>query len=72
MTANEEQQLGALMADVANLKDRFEKIETGVTEIRDAVLAAKGSWKAVMGIAGLAAALGGLMAKFLPFWFTKP
>lgn len=71
MSPNEQQQIGALMAEVANLKDRFEKVESVVTDIRDAVMAAKGSWKLVMGISGFAAAAGGLIAKFLPLWFMK-
>lgn len=40
-------------------------------EIRDMVMSAKGSWKTVMGIAGFAAALGGVIAKFLPFTVMK-
>lgn len=71
MTPNDQQQIGALIAEVSNLKERAEKTEAMVTEIRDAVISAKGSWKTVMGIAGFAAAVGGLAAKFLPFWVVK-
>jgi len=71
MTPNDQQQIGALIAEVSNLKDRAAKTEEMVTEIRDAVISAKGSWKTVMGIAGFAAAVGGVVAKFLPFWVIK-
>lgn len=65
--------------ELENLSTRLTRLEADtaaqsviLTEMRDMMLAAKGSWKTVMGISGFAAALGGVIAKFLPIWTMKP
>lgn len=64
--------------ELENLSTRLTRLESDtkeqskmLVEMRDMMLAARGSWKTVMGIAGFAAALGGMIAKFLPFWQMK-
>ena len=65
--------------ELENLSTRLTRLEQDtkeqskmLTEMRDMMVAARGSWKTVMAIAGFAAAIGGLIAKFLPFWQMKP
>lgn len=60
--------------ELENLSTRLTRLESDtkeqskmLVEMRDMMLAARGSWRLVMGIAGAAAALGGLIVKFLPF-----
>jgi hypothetical protein len=64
--------------ELENLSTRLTRLEADtreqsviLNELRDMMIAARGSWKTVMGIAGFAAALGGIIAKFIPFWFNS-
>lgn len=72
MAANEQQQIGALIAEVNNLKDRFDKLEATGDEIRDAVVAARGGWKVLAAVGAISAGVGGLVVKFIPIAFLKP
>jgi len=65
--------------ELENLSTRLTRLERDTTEqskmlveMRDMMISARGSWKTVMGIAGFAAAVGGVIAKLLPFWASKP
>lgn len=57
--------------ELENLSVRLSRVETDMKqqnvvlyEIRDFMIAARGSWKTVVGISGFAAAVGGLIVKF--------
>ncbi len=70
MTPTEQQQLGALVADVANLKDDMAEakddrkaMRADVLAIRETLAEARGYWKMGLMIAGLAGAVGALIAK---------
>lgn len=65
--------------ELENLNTRLTRLEADtraqsviLNELRDMMIQARGSWKTVVGISGFAAAVGGVIAKLLPFWFTKP
>ncbi len=64
--------------ELENLSVRLSRVESDMKqqnvllyEIRDFMVAARGSWKTVVGISGFAAAIGGLLVKFMPFFFVK-
>jgi hypothetical protein len=61
--------LGAHKVDIQNLKEQVSSIRKDVTEIKDMLNQARGGWKAMMAIGGLAAALSsvvtGLVFKLL-------
>ncbi len=65
--------------ELENLNVRLSRVETDMKqqnvllyEIRDFMVSARGSWKTVVGISGFAAAVGALIAKFLPVFLLKP
>ena len=69
MTGNESQQIGALTADVANIKTQLEKQDQKITEMRDIIVASKGSWRALVIVGGLLMALSSLLTSFVvKFW----
>lgn len=72
MAPNEQRELENLNTRLTRLEADTKAQNVILNELRDMMIAARGSWKTVMGIAGFAAAMGGLIAKFLPFWLTKP
>lgn len=64
--------------ELENLSVRMTRVESDMKaqnvilyEMRDMMIAAKGSWKIVMGIAGLAGAVGAILAKLTPFLLVK-
>ena len=65
--------------ELENLSTRLTRLEADtraqsviLNEMRDMMISARGSWKTVMGISGFAAVAGGVIAKLLPFWASKP
>lgn len=72
MAPSEQRELENLNVRLTRLESDTREQSKMLVEMRDMMIAARGSWKAVMGIAGLAAAIGGLIAKVLPFWGMKP
>jgi len=69
MTASEQQQLGALTAEVANLKRQVEHQGRVLQEMRDVIVASKGSWKMAVGIGGLLVTLSSIATSLvLKFW----
>lgn len=58
-----EQQIGALQADVGNLKTDMTQLKQDVREIRDIVIEARGSWRTLVILSGISAAVGGLIVK---------
>jgi chromosome condensin MukBEF ATPase and DNA-binding subunit MukB len=71
MAPSEQRELENLSTRLTRLEADMKEQNVILGEIRDMVMSAKGSWKTVMGIAGFAAALGGVIAKFLPFTVMK-
>lgn len=60
-----EAQISALTATVANQTVELAAINKTLSE-------AKGGWKMFLMVGGFSAAVGGLVAKLLPFWQSKP
>lgn len=60
-----EAQISALTATVANQTVELAAINKTLSE-------AKGGWKMFLMVGGFSAAVGGLVAKLLPFWQAKP
>jgi chromosome condensin MukBEF ATPase and DNA-binding subunit MukB len=69
---NLEREVGALDARMENVEKEIHAMRTDVRQIRDAVLAVQGGWKAIAMISGASAAIGALIVKLLPFFFTLP
>lgn len=69
MAPSEQRELENLSTRLSRLETDMKEQNVVLNEIRDMVLSARGSWKTVMGIAGFAAAFGGLLVKFLPASF---
>lgn len=57
-------QLGDLNARVSRLEQDTREQTKILNELRDMMVAARGSWKLIMGVAGISAAIGGLAIKF--------
>lgn len=72
MAPSEQRELENLSTRLTRLESDTKEQTKTLNELRDMMVAAKGGWKTMMAIAGFAAALGGLIAKFLPFWQMKP
>lgn len=69
MTGDEKHQLGALTADVANLKHQIQEQGKLIQEMRDVIIASKGSWKTLVAIGGFLMALSSLITGLvLKFW----
>lgn len=64
------QQLGALQADVENVKEDVAEIKSDVKEMRDILNEVRGSWKTLVILGGISAAVGALFAK-LAAWLPS-
>lgn len=60
-----DREMGAITVRVDQLEATMADINEKLTEVRDAMLRAEGSWRALMAIAGLSAALGAGLAKVI-------
>ncbi len=58
--------IAVLQSEVRGVKDDIHDMKRDVRELLLFTQQARGSWKAMMGIAGAAAAIGALMAKLIP------
>lgn len=56
-----DREMGELCARVDALEKIVERMDTKVTEVRDSMIRAEGSWRVLAGIAGFSAAVGGLV-----------
>ena len=64
-------QIGALKADVANLKEDVREVRTDVKQLVAVSEQAKGGWKVVAIVGGIAGSVSGFMAtKLLPKLFS--
>lgn len=58
-------ELGALHARLANVEKSTDQMATKLDEVHDAIVTARGQWKALVFLAGAAATLGGLVVAAL-------
>lgn len=58
-----EQQIGALQADMTNVKADVEEIRDDVREMRDILLRAQGGWRTLVILGTISATLGALLTK---------
>ena len=65
-----EREVGALQARMETVEAELQGIRSDVREIRDALVGARGSWKALSLVVGLSVSLGAAAAKLFPFWLT--
>ncbi len=65
-----EREVGALQARMETVEAELQGIRSDVREIRDALVTARGSWKALSLVVGLSVSLGAAAAKLFPFLLT--
>ena len=67
-----EREVGALQARMETVEAELQGIRSDVREIRDALVTARGSWKALSLVVGLSVSLGAAVTKLLPFLLGSP
>ncbi len=65
-----EREVGALQARMETVELELQGIRSDVREIRDALVTARGSWKAISLVVGLSISLGAALGKIFPFLIT--
>lgn len=68
----ENERIAVLEVEVEAMKRDINDMKGDLRIIRDTLLQAKGGWKTLMLVAGLASTVGALLTKFLPFMLVKP
>jgi hypothetical protein len=71
MAENQQRELENLSVRMTRVEQDMKAQNIILYELRDMMIAAKGSWRLIMALAGLAGAIGALGAKFLPFLMVK-
>ena len=66
-----EREVGALQARMETVETELQGIRSDVREIRDALVGARGSWKAISLVVGLSVSLGAAAGKLLPYLITS-
>ena len=66
-----EREVGALQARIETVEQELQGIRSDVREIRDALVGARGSWKAISLVVGLSVSLGAAAGKLLPYLITS-
>ena len=64
--------IAILKTEVEYLKTHINEIRTDTREIKETLSQAKGGWKTLMLVAGIASTVGALFAKFVPFLSIFP
>ena len=62
-----DREVGALQARMETVESELQGMRSDVREIRDALVSARGSWKAICLVVGLSVSLGAAVTKLLPF-----
>jgi chromosome condensin MukBEF ATPase and DNA-binding subunit MukB len=62
--------VGVLQARMETVETELQGLRSDVREIRDALVTARGSWRAISLVVGLSISLGAAVAKLLPFLTT--
>ncbi|HWJ88493.1 MAG TPA: hypothetical protein VNS12_10515 [Pelagibacterium sp.] len=68
MTTSTEREIGRLSAEVAALQRQVQEQGEMIREMRDVLVSTKGSWRLLLGVAGLAATLSGLAVSAAQWW----
>ena len=71
MNGDDQRQIGALMAEVANLKVQIADLSATTHEIRDAFVSLQGGWKVMLVISAIIGAGVGWLIQLLPLWWHK-
>ena len=72
MTEIDGRELGRMQARIDAMERDLTQIKADLRDVRDAMVAAKGSWKMLVSIATLSATVGGLVTKFGGWLITLP
>ncbi len=65
-----EREIGALQARMETVEIELQGLRGDVREIRDALVTARGSWKAICLVVGLSISLGAAAGKLFPFFLS--
>jgi hypothetical protein len=65
-------ELGALDARLAHVEKSVDDMHLKLGEVHDAIVTARGQWKALVFLAGAAATLGGLIVAILAWVWPRP
>lgn len=72
MNSNENERIAVLEVEVEAMKRDMADMKADLRIIRDTLLQARGGWKTLMLVAGLASTVGALLTKALPYLILKP
>lgn len=61
-----------MAARLANVEKSMDDMSQKLGEVHDAIVTARGQWKALVFLAGAAATLGGLVVAFLAWLWPRP
>ncbi len=68
---DERERLAVLEIEVHSLKEDLAELKTDIRSIRDTLSQAKGGWKTLMLVAGVAGSLGAVASSLLPHIVIK-
>ena len=71
MTQPDGERIVALETEVSYLKKILDEVRADTQEIKKTLSEAKGGWKTLMLVAGIASTIGALLAKVVPFLSLK-
>lgn len=65
------ERIAKLEIEVFHLKESLDKLVTATERINQTLTEARGGWKTLMLVAGIASTLGALLSKLTPYIFFK-
>jgi len=65
-----ERDIGHMEAEIKNLTTAVSELTRKVDDITATLAEARGGWRTLMWVSGASATIGGLIAKFAPWFFT--
>ena len=71
MTQPDGERIAKLETEVHYLKDSIDRLLTTTEDINKTLTEARGGWKTLMLVAGVASTLGALISKLVPFFVLK-
>lgn len=72
MAENPEVQIAVLKTELEYVRKDMDEIKSDLKAVRETLTQAKGGWKTLMLVAGVASALGALLSKVVPFLSAFP